>query len=336
MGGVNSLLLQREHLKTQPRRRLCISPPNRNTTMNLLNKLLAVVLAASSATAAQADSYVAQSITVTTTDKGSTAMKLLGTTAAGNQVWSCSNNDVAGGKGATWTIDSGTAISASEANFAPTYPVNSTSLSTKFDESKGRQFTSVTSPEQYHFLKVNSQTSADFFVWNMENLQQSKIEDFILSPTVTLTGSDVAGCTDDVSRATHVVSWTVTGLTSEAIDHLTLRWSYNGGRTWEADSLCNLTGSENSCTVTHPFAQDSVRYQIAVYPKSCYRIVTDKSMWRSAETAEYDISCTKRVVFNATKVEKREVGTGFKENFTDMSLLGITQDGHQILSLIHI
>ncbi len=267
--------------------------------------------------------YEASTVTMKTSN-ADYSMSLLGETSDGYQIWACqaasSSSDL---KGAEWQIDGGKTIS---------FPVNYFSTNAKWS----LQTSSVKTYENYernlrvnaenqHFLKVKSQTTADFFTWDMTETPKF-ISEFTLAGGLSASidgGSSHYGVNN--KTYVHKLTWAYSGMTSVVVDRLTIELSYDKGKTWT--SAGEYAGDASSIDVQLPLDKESVRYRVTAYPKDAYKIVADKDCY-VAETSDYDISSPTRVIYNASKVIMN-TGSG---NGTDISMtkLGVCKDGYQL------
>ena len=308
--------------------------------MKLLNKLIIGALAAFSAAAAHADDiYEAKLVeslgTNQSGDSKSISLTLLGKAADGCQVWGGSNDDMAGCTSAYWHIDTNLLYCFTKY----IYPYNDSSCEkNNLSGYKGTYETTITNNTGlYQFIKVKGETSAELFIAS-GNATKTAFDDICVTPEITLTPADVFTINDG-NDVRQFVNYSITGITADAIVCLTLKWSYDEGKTWEADSLTsdNVTASGNFLAF-HPNDKEQVRYKVSLHPKAEYRAVT-KGVYDSDETEDFDISATSRVVYNASKVTMRtyqEQSTsaqpGDADPTRDYTLLGVTAKGNQIWS----
>ncbi len=291
--------------------------------MNLRTKLLAVAAAAFPAIAALADTVVtAKSVVVSTADKGSAEMTLIGTTNQGQQVWASPIGEQANGTQTVWKVDGNNNLSANEAYFYP----GSYTLTTGYTESFGRKLSGQA--DLYQFLTLQSATSANLYI--PYSAKPKNDEELLICPTVTLSSSTDYTFNDGNSTLTQKVTYTATGLVDAGVDHAVLKYSYDGGLSW--DSLTSSSAlASYTFDVAHKYSEDKVRYRLTLYPKSQYLPVLDNTQWESAETNDIDISCDSRKKYTASSVVMK-LGGQTSSDQIPYSNLGLTGKGYQVWS----
>ncbi len=285
--------------------------------MNLRNNLTALAAAAFSATAAMADSGVtASKVVVSTDDKGSAEMTLIGTTPSGCQVWSSAVGEQANGTKAVWKIDD-TNLSANESYFYP----GSYTLTANYTDSYNRKLPGQA--DLYQFLTIQSATSANLYI--PTSVKPKNDEALLIKPAVSLSPSTDYTFDDGSQQLTQTVTYTATGIADAAVDHAVLKYSYNGGLSW--DSITSSTAAaQYTFSVKHKYSEDKVRYRFTLYPKSQYVPALDYSQWNVPETEDIDISCDSRVKYKASTV----VMTFSNKATVACYPLGLTGQGYQM------
>ena len=286
--------------------------------MNLRNNLTALAAAAFSATAAMADTGVtASKVVVSTDDKGSAEMTLIGTTPGGCQVWSSTVGDQANGTKTVWKIDD-TSLSANEGYFYPgTY-----TLTANYTDSYNRKLPAQA--DLYQFLTIQGATSANLYI--PTSVKPKNDEGLLIKPAVSLSPSTNYTFDDGSQQLTQTVTYTATGIADAAVDHAVLKYSYNGGLSW--DSITSTAAAaQYTFSVKHKYSEDKVRYRFTLYPKSQYLPALDNTQWEASETDDIDISCENRVKYKASTVTMSFSAVQDKQSY---SYIGLTGQGYQM------
>lgn len=252
--------------------------------------------------AVQATIYSASKVVLNLCEKSGEDfdLKLLGETSDGHQIWACASPFSEYAKWMRWKVDNGKYISAN----VDAFNLNeSYALSTSYKSTYRRLGAADTA--YIHFLKVNSATSANFFISDGEHTPEF-ISQYQLSPKVTITVDSVK--IDDFSRQYRLTSapddiiysdfrrpvhWKITGITQEAIQQVVVERSYDKGKTWKVLGYGDtLEGVADSALSVY---EETVRFRAVVYPKSHYKPVMDKEYWVSDESQDYNIEWYNRV-----------------------------------------
>lgn len=286
--------------------------------MRIKSRLVVGLVALCCAITTHATGYEASSVTMKTSSSDY-AMSLLGETSDGYQIWGYQSTTT-GIKQTEWQIDGGTAIS---------FPISYFGTNSKrtLQTSTARSYTSyernlTTDAQNSHLLKVKSQTTADFFTWDMTSVPTFASE-------FTVTGSLSAAVsggqyTNSNKSYTKTVSWSYTGITNALIDHLGIEASYDKGKAWTF--VATATADATSADVEIDMSKTYVRYRVTAYTKDAYKLVADDSF--AAETEDCSISAYSRVIYNASSVVMNTgSGTGTDISYTK---LGTCYSGYQI------
>ncbi len=288
--------------------------------MKIRTRLLLAVVALCCAVTGHATNYEASTVTMKTLG-ADYAMSLLGATSDGYQVWAyqCTSSSL-DLKEVEWQIDGGKTVSFPMSYFGTNSKRTLQTSSVQSYYSYQRYLT--TDALNSHFLKVTSQSTADFFTWDMSTSPKF-ISEFMLTGALSV---EVASSQYSNNAYVQKLAWTYTGITNALIDHLNIEASYDQGKTWALASTS--TGDATSCDVQVSMDKNYVRYRVTAYVKDGYKIVADKDCYVAETTKDYDISATQRVKYNASKVVMNTgSGTG-----TDISMtkIGTSYDGYQI------
>ncbi len=305
--------------------------------MKLLNKLFMGAIVAFSAVAAYADDiYEAKKVECFATKSGETksaSMTLLGTASDGCQIWGGSNDEVAGGTGAYWLIDANK-VYYSVGSSVSIYPWSGTTDTfyylSDYIGTISRKLTSQT--PLYQFLKVTGEKKAQLFIASPE-ATQTVFDDICIDPKITLTVQDGCWYNDYDNCYVKDIKFSVTGIASEAIEYVTLKWSYDGGQSWDADSLHTYFSQTDFTLTGFPsYNKEKVRFKVSLHPKSKYRAVT-KAVYDSEDTQDVDLTATSRTVYAAKRVIMvSEPNNTFEsiDYINEFNLLGLTPTGYQI------
>lgn len=289
--------------------------------MNMKTRLFVAIVALCCAITTHATVYEANSVTMKTS-YADYVMSLLGETSDGYQIWGYQTaSSSISLKQAEWQIGEGNAISFPMSYFGTNSKRTLQTSSVKSYYSYERNLTTDT--QNAHFLKVKSQTTADFFTWDMTSTP-TFVSEFTVTGSLSAAASG-GKYTNSNTSYTKKVSWSYTGITSALIDHLDIEASYDKGKTWA--SVATATADATSVDIEIDMSKTYVRYRVTAYTKDAYKIVSDKDCY-VAETADYDISAYGRVIYNASSVIMNTgSGTG-----SDISLtkLGTCYSGYQI------
>ncbi len=287
--------------------------------MKIKTRLLVAIAALLCVEWAHATVYEASSVTMKTSSSDY-AMSLLGETSDGYQIWGYQSTTT-GIKQAEWQIDGGTAISFPISYFGTNSKRALLTSSAKAYESYERNLT--TDAQNSHFLKVKSQTTADFFTWDMTS-SPAFASEFVV--TGSLSASVSGGqYTNNNKSYTKTLSWTYTGITGALIGHLGIEASYDQGKTWTL--AATVTDDATSADVEIDMSKSYVRYRLTAYTKDAYKVVADKDCYIT-ETTDYYISAYGRVIYNASSVVMN-TGTGTGTDIA-MTKLGVCYGGYQI------
>ncbi len=284
--------------------------------MRIATKLLVALAIWCCSQAIYAVAYKASSVTMRT-ENAEYAMSFLGVTSDGYQVWAYQTpTDSKDLKDAEWQIDGGSMMSVARSLLSANTLF---SLSTTSYGNYTRELT--VSANNLHLLKVKSQTSADFFTWDMATTPAFASQ-FTLAPEMSAYVADSYygdGC------YIHKLAFTYTNVVSSAFESLAVELSYDNGVTWT--SVQTVDASTANVEVKLPLDKRTVRYRVTAYPKSLYKVVMDKDSYTS-ETDDSNISALDRVRYNASSVV---MNTG-QGSGTDISMtkLGVCKDGYQI------
>ncbi len=271
--------------------------------MTILNKLIILAVAAFSTLTALADIYQAKTVTVKTSDMGSQAMTLLGTTAEGNQIWACSNSYVGDGDQAEWIIDGTTSVSKDVSAFY-FYSTTKYELATNYSTENDRRL--ANKKNLYQFLRINSETSATLFYADSTSTTKTSYDNFCLAPKITLSMEDKGFVNDDNQLLQHV-KVSVTGIEAAAITSVDLVYSYDGGKTWEKGMNSDNFSTTDKLFAFHPETAEKVRYKLIIYTKDKYRTVAD-AQYESEATEDFDISHRGHVYKLVTSANELKAG----------------------------
>lgn len=215
---------------------------------------------------------------------------LLGENEEGYQIWGWLKNTTSYYY-TYWKIDGGYKLSLSS---PPIYKVSTVySISRDYRTKNSREI--GRNENQSYFLKVNSQTSADFFYCNPGDDIYSYAKDFYVVASIT---ADVADATFDGSTYSQKVTYIVNGPTIALVKSVVLEASYDDGSTWtNVGSYSALTGT---FTATTDQFEEAVLYRFTVYPNDDYRSVVESGCWMYV-TDEYDPSGIEEVSVDADK-----------------------------------
>ncbi len=286
--------------------------------------------------AVQATVYSASKVVLNLCEKSGEDfdLKLLGETSDGHQIWACASPVSEYAKWMRWKVDDGKYISAN----VDVFNLNENyALSTSYKSTYRRLGMADTA--YMHFLKLNSATSADFFISDGEHKPEF-ISQYQLSPQVTITVDSLevdktktkryrgTSAPDDIifSNFRRAVHWKITGITVEAIQQVVVERSYDKGKTWEemgyGDTLEGVSDSALSVT------EETVRFRAVVYPKSHYKPVMDKEYWVSDNSQDYNIEWYNRVS-NPGKRIIMNTGEGGGHDI-EMYKIGVTPWGREV------
>ena len=204
----------------------------------------------------------------------------LGTTKEGYQIW--------GAQGQTntsmthWEIDDVKELSADLASFKP-YTIY-LGLSDDYPISSHRYVNDGT--QWYHFVKVNSSSSVDYFSCNPTDGESKRFHpySFYLYAYFTLGGKEIF-----VNHDTHTLqrqmSYEVEYIDGKVLDSLALYASCDQGQTWKQISALTTGFNEGtkafnkSELVNLPSNGTSMRYRIVAYAKDAYKMLSDDGKW---------------------------------------------------------
>ena len=221
--------------------------------------------------------------------------KLLGETKDGYQIWG-GNNTSDGIRYTYWRIDGGEKISISNTNI---------SINTKyhFDTSySAGYFRDIESDSKYyHFMKVQSQTSADFFYCESHVYPAFAPEFYVVSNISHSTGSYKLVSKEKCYKQS--VSYNVEGITSTLFDHCAVEYSTDGGSTWAAVAQSDSMAGTMEASI--PWTSTKVRYRVTAYPKDTYRPVVENDCWTEADTTDQELKPTDvSIKFNVSDLKK--------------------------------
>lgn len=246
---------------------------------------------------------------------GSQEMALLGKTSDGYQIWFCPNDSkMAYERYAQWTIDDGDPISQANRSY---FDANvKWELTTDFNDSYRRVSSDTTA---YHFLKVKTQKTADFFTWDLKQIP-SFAKEFRLAGTITPYVANI-NIEDDEKHVTHQVAIDYDDFYEGIFDHARIEYSCDKGNTWLVADPAAPTTTATSVTLSND--KNQVRYRVTVFPANCFSVVMEKDSF-VVETSDYSLLVP---IYNANQVI---MNTGTSGTNIYMTCLGCTKVGYQI------
>ena len=213
----------------------------------------------------------------------------IGTTKDGYQIWGVQGIDSY--FCTYWTVDGGEKLAADIGDFKP-YTIY-LGLGNEYGASD-RVIEEGT--EWYHFVKVNSQSSIDYFMSNptQEKYKRFRPYSFYLYASFTLDGKEIT-----VNHKTHTLqrqmSYGVKYIDGKALGSLALYASCDQGKTWKQISTLTTGFYEgtktfnNSELVSLPSNGPTIRYRVVAHPKDAYKVLADGGQW-VYETTDYPLT----------------------------------------------
>ncbi len=233
--------------------------------------------------------YKASSVIMNTGSGSGTDINMvqLGTTQGGCQIWACPGIDAH--RYTNWKIDGGQKMSLEKDHF---YTDTHYSLTTDYSTFDGN----ADVPEGssiYHFIKVKGKTSADYFSWCGD--KTFRANGYYLCPEFDFkTTSDVT-----IDKTDHClkqgVEYALSNINGKALDSLLVMTSCDQGKTWQivggmktgfTEEIKTFSNAETVCVSAE---NNTVRYKIAAYPKSVYKVIAENGCW-TYETEDYPIA----------------------------------------------
>lgn len=251
-----------------------------SNTKILLSALF--LLAGAIAAPLNATVYKANSVMMNTGAGSGTDMyfSLLGETKDGYQIWS-GNNTSGSHRWTYWKIDGGDRISCSYTNI-------NTNTKYYLDTGYSQYFRDIESDSKYyHFLKVLSQTSADFFYWNMSSTPSFAPEFYVTANVAYSIGSYEFVSKDRCYK--QQVNFNVEGITKTMFDHCIVEYSTDSTSWVEAAQVDSMSGTVQAKI---PWTATKVRYRVTAYPKSSYKVVVENGCWSAADSTDRELKPT--------------------------------------------
>ncbi len=300
--------------------------------MKILQRLFVVAVTACSMLSASADNYKPANMRMwlghySTSSSVSQEMTLLGENADGQQIWACNKpNPSKNNLYARWSESGAKDMSANEKKFEKNKKY---SISTSFnDVSYEREVDSDTTA--LYVVKPTSSETADLFIWDGKS-NPDFIKEFYIVPRVMIAVDNVS-YDYTYSRWIEKITYTIAGVTSDAIDHVALEYCTSSTPTdWQ--HLDNLTDLSGSYTVVRGTDTNPRYYRIVVHLKDKYKVFAKDGVCTPRETGWLSGTHTYPSVssFDAAAWVTMNTGVG---TFSDieMTLLGSTNEGYQIWS----
>ncbi len=264
---------------------------------------------------ASATAYDATSVKMLTSE-GDIDMVKIGTTADSCGIWVCRNID----KDATkvkWQIDSLVNLSYD----IQTFETNTLyTLANPSSMSADRDVAGDTTV--YVYLKVKDQQHAQCFFWDGHSVP-SFISQFQIPSSVTANVTD--GYYGD-NCYIHLLKYQVSGVTWDALDHLSIDLSYDYGQTW---TTYTTKATLMDATMPIKLSTDvrTVRYRFTAHIKNGYQAPLTDYTW-ICETSDYNINPAETPRYEASKVW---MNTGMLAGWeVSYSHIGTAADGCQI------
>ena len=225
----------------------------------------------------------------------------LGTTKDGYQIWGVQGIDSY--IYTYWKVDGGEKLSADIGDFKP-YTIY-LGLGNDYGASD-RVIEDGTG--WYHFVKVNSNSSIDYFSYNPTEEKHKRFHpySFYLYADFTLDGKEIT-----VNHNTHTLqrkmSYGVKYIDGKALESLALYASCDQGKTWKQISSLTTGFDEgtktfnNSELVSLPSNGSTIRYRVVAHPKDAYKALADGGKW-VYETTDYPLTFSEASATNTITV----------------------------------
>ena len=299
--------------------------------MKILQRLFVTVAIAGSAFsmhAANASNYKPADLKMwlgdyTTSSNVSQDMVLLGENADGQQIWACNKpNPSKNNLHARWSESSGRSMSANERKFEKNQKY---SISTSYNDISYECEISGDTTDLY-VVKPLTSTEAEMFIWDGTSTVDF-IKEFYLAPRITMVADNVY--LDSYSDSHQKVTYTITGITLDAIDHIDLESHTDGAEGWGViANITNLSGSVDVNIVT----RDAYHaYRIKIYLKDKYKIFAKDGLCSSTETGLLTGNVIWENYGSFNGAIQLYMNTGLLEYYDiKMKIIGVTKEGYQI------
>ena len=238
---------------------------------------------------------------------------LLGISKDGYQVWGCQGADCSSKY--RWWIDDGTSsLSINISDYRP-YTIYSDIDDDYYDR---WDRTAPTGTQWYHFVRVHSNKSLDYFSCNPteEKCKQFHPYSFYLYADFFFGGRDIT-----VNRSTHTlqqeITYGVKYIDGKMLDSIAVYASCDQGKTWKQISAITTRLEEgvNNYTkneiVDIPGNGTTIRYRVVAHPKDAYKVLADGGRW-VYETADSPLTFSE--AFSASSITVNPID---KEQFAN-------------------